>query len=225
VFSGTTFAELSVSNGQHCIKIMELGVTTMKRIKGFITLGMFSLLLLGIPAVASAQWGGGYDPYGRNGGYDPYGRNGGYDPYGRNVGYGNTRNLVRSLKDRSKELQRQIDRELDRGRWDDSRREDRINDIARDFRNAVNRLDNNGRSNDGEIRRVMDLAGQMDRALARGRFSYNVTGLWQSIRNDLQQLGYGYYDNRNNRGRYPGNQYPGNQYPSRRNGLPSWWPF
>ena len=41
---------------------------TMNRIKNLIAISAFSLLILGLPAIASAQWnGGGYG--GNNGGY------------------------------------------------------------------------------------------------------------------------------------------------------------
>ena len=54
----------------------------MNRVKNFITIAAFSFLVLGLPAMASAQYGQ-YDPYGRNGGNN----NGGYG----NGSYGNMR--------------------------------------------------------------------------------------------------------------------------------------
>ncbi len=195
---------------------------TMNRVKNLIAISAFSLLVLGLPAIASAQWGGQNDPYGRNGGYnDPYGRNGGYN----NGQYGDMRSTVRNLKSRTRELTRQIDNDLDRSRVNGTRREDQINEVAKRFRDAVNDLDNNGRQNDREVRRVLDSASQLDRAIGRGRVSYNVQNLWSSIQNDLRYLGgNGYYDddddrnNRNNRN---------NRNPQNRNGrnLPNWWPF
>lgn len=181
----------------------------MNRIKILITISAFSLLVLCLPAIASAQWGGQNDPYGRGGGYG-------------NGQYGDMRSTVRSLKDRTRELTRQIDRDLDRSRIDGTRREDQLNEVAKRFRDAVNDLDNDGRHNDREIRRVMDQASQMDRAIGRAPVSYNVQNLWGSIRNDLRYIGgNGYYDNRNNRNNR------NNRYPRTggRNNLPNWWPF
>ncbi len=202
----------------------------MRSIKNWLALGAFALLVMGIPTVASAQWGGNgqYDPYGRNGQYDPYGRNN--DPYGRGT-YGNTNNVVRSLKSRTREFTRQLDRDLDRGRLNGSRREDQINQLADRFKDAVNDLDNNyynnnrgyGR-NDNEMRRVFDYAGQIERAIGRAQVSYQTRNLWSAIRNDLQSISRGYntYNNGNGRGNNGGVW--GNSR-GNRNGLPSWWPF
>lgn len=201
----------------------------MRSIKNWIALGAFSLLVMGIPTVASAQWGGNgqYDPYGRNGQYDPNGRNGQYDPYGRNGNYGNANNTVRSLKSRTREFTRQLDRDLDRGRLNGSRREDQINELADRFKDAVNDLDNNyynnnrgyGR-NDNQMRRVFDYAAQIERSISRAQISYQTRNLWSSIRNDLQVISRGYapYNNGRNTGVW------GNTRNSRQ-GLPSWWPF
>ncbi|MEJ7622721.1 MAG: hypothetical protein WKF34_01890 [Pyrinomonadaceae bacterium] len=200
----------------------------MNRLRVIIGISAFSLLVLALPAIATAQYYPSNDPYGRNGGYnDPYGRNGGYnDPYGRNNGgYGNnnTKSIVRNLKSRTRELTRQIDRELDHGRYDGSQREDYINDAADRFRDAVNDLNNNSRQDSNEIRRVQQAGSQLDGAIRRSRLSYNVQNLWASIRNDLQQLGgNGYYDNNNRNNRNNRNGYP--QGNTQRN-LPSWWPF
>ena len=68
----------------------------MNRFNILITIAAFSLMVLGLPAIASAQYGG-YDPYGRNGGYNN-GR------YGNNGNYGDMRSTVRNLKSRSARL-------------------------------------------------------------------------------------------------------------------------
>jgi hypothetical protein len=211
----------------------------MNKVKILITISAFSLLVLMLPAVASAQWypqGNQYpnqypsqypsqypnqypSQYPSQYPNDPYGRNGGYST--------DSRQIVRSLKSRTREFTRQVDRDLDNSRVDGTRREDQINDIAKRFRDAVNDLDNNGRLNSNEVNRVHQYAQQMDSAIGRARLSYQTQNLWGAIRNDLQYLGgYGYYDNnrnnRNNRNQYP-QRYP---YPQTRNrNLPSWWPF
>jgi hypothetical protein len=169
-----------------------------------------------LPAIASAQY---YpnDPYGRN---DRYGNG----QYGNN---GDQRSVIRNLKNRTREFTRQLDRDLDRSRMNGTRREDQINHVADRFRDAVNRLDNNGYydnrrgtyGGDGEMRRVYDLAAQIERSIARANISYQTRNLWGAVRNDLQALsrGYGY-----NNGRYGNN---GGWSNRNRNGLPSWWPF
>ncbi len=211
----------------------------MKNIKNWLALGAFTLLFMGVPMVASAQWGGGqYDPYGRNGQYDPYGRNGQYDPYGRNGQYdpyyGNANTSVRSLKQKARSFTSQLDRDLDRSRINGTRREDQINEVADRFKDAVNDLDNDyynnrrgyGR-NDNEMRRVFDRAADVERAISRIQISYQARNLWNSIRNDLQVISRGYntvYNDRNNRNRRNGGGIWGNGRTNRA-GLPSWWPF
>src|SRR6187200_1892842 len=104
----------------------------MRSIKNWLVAAAFSIMILGIPAVSSAQ-------YGQN---DPYNRNG---RYGQNAGYGNygdMRNVVRSLKTRTRVFERQLDRDLDNSRIDGTRREEQIMSLAHDFRNAVDRLSN-----------------------------------------------------------------------------------
>src|SRR5205085_2333895 len=50
------------------------------------------------------------------------------------------RDVTRRLDDRSGDFQRHLDSALDRSRYDGTRREDHINDIARDFRIAASNL-------------------------------------------------------------------------------------
>jgi hypothetical protein len=171
--------------------------------------------MLGLPAIASAQYGQ-YDPYGRNGGYN----NGGYNN-------GDQRSVIRNLKQNARQFTRQLDRDLDHSRYDGSRREDQINTLADRFRDAVNNLNNNGYydsrrgtyGGNNEMRRVYDLAGQIERQIGRANVSYNTRNLWGAIRNDLQSLSGGYYDNGRN------NRRSGGWGNTNRSGLPSWWPF
>src|ERR1700755_1924651 len=99
--------------------------------------------------------------YGRNGRRDDgtYGRRGGrISDYDRRQ----LRDLSRRISDRSHDLQRDIDRALDSSRINGSRREDNINQEARDLRNAADRFRNvAGDSNDlyrssDEARQLLD---------------------------------------------------------------------
>ncbi len=187
----------------------------MRRVKNWIKVGAFSLLVLALPAAASAQYGQ-YDPYGRNGG-----------GYG-NGGYGDVRSTVRDLKKHARDFQRQLDRDLDRSRYNGTRREDQMNELAKRFKDAVNDLDNNGYNNsrnDRELRQVYDIASQIERSIGRSNLSYNSQNLWSAIRNDLQVLsrGYGYNNRRNNGGWGNGNGNGG--YGNGGWNKPSWWPF
>lgn len=196
----------------------------MKNISNWVAFGVFSLLVLGIPAIASAQYRDNRDRDNRDRGrYDDRGYNNG--TYGSNGNYGNLSGVVRSLKDRTREFVRQLDRDLDRSRINGTRREDEVSSQAKRFRDAVNRINDNNNSNwgrrDNNVERALQMGSQLDRSIgmSRVRLSYQSQGLWQGISRDLQMLGNGYgYDSRNNRGNRGG----GGWNNGRR---PSWWPF
>lgn len=164
----------------------------MNRLKSLVAVFAFSLLVLSLPVIASAQWRDNR----RN---DDYYGNGGYNR--------NLQSTIRNLKSRSRQFKRQIDRELDRSRYDGRNREDQINDLAGDFANAVSRLDgeydnrrdyNNSRD---EVQRVLQLGSQLDRVVSRARLSYNIQNEWSGIRQDLQVLANAYGGNYNNNNR------------------------
>ena len=164
----------------------------MNRFKNLFAIFAFSLLVLALPTIASAQWRD------RDRDDDQYNRNGRYNR--------NLEGTIRNLKNNSREFARRLDRELDRSRYDDRNREDRLNNLARDFRDAANRLDDeyDGRRdyNDSynEAQRVLQLGQQLDNALSRSRLNYNIQGDWNRIRQDLDVLANAYgYNNRNNR--------------------------
>jgi hypothetical protein len=194
--------------------------TTMNRVKRITGLIAFSLMILSLPAIASAQWRDddryGNDRYGN----DRYG-NGRYGN-GQYGNYGDMRSTIRNLKNKSNRFERQADRELDRSRWDDTRREGNFMGLVRDFDDAVDELNNSrSRQNSDEVQRVLNLGSRIDRQMARMRVSGNLTQLWNAIEYDLNTLGnaYGYNNGRRNRG-YGNGRGNGNT-----NNLPNWWPF
>ena len=190
----------------------------MTRTKLFTAIFAMALSMIALPAIASAQYGQ-YDPYGRNGQYDPYGRNGGY--YG-NGQYGDMRYLVRSLRSNARELQRHLDNDLDDSRYNGTRREDQLNELARRFRSEVNGLsesNNYNRRRDGRIDRVLNLGDQLGRALSRTRMDGHIRSTWSQIDRDLNVLAQTNGYNRN--GRYGNGGYNNGGY----NNRPSWWPF
>jgi hypothetical protein len=129
------------------------------------------------------------------------------------------RDLARRIDDRSRSFQRNLDRSLDRSRIDDTRREDNINDLARDFRDAANRFRNVAGDNDDlyrsqdEARQLLQLANRVERTLSRVRLDSRTANDWSQIRADLRTVADIYrmrnYDNggygrgRGNRGGYP----------------------
>ncbi|MBP7376525.1 MAG: hypothetical protein KA956_08595 [Pyrinomonadaceae bacterium] len=201
----------------------------MKNIKTYISIAAFSFLVMGLPAIASAQWYPNGNNYPNNGGY---GNNNGY--------YGNVQGAVRDLKQRARSFERQTDNN-DRynnggygnnGGWGNNRNgsytNSNIEDIADDFSKAASRLEdkfgrgrnlNNSRD---EAQRVLQLGSQLDRELRRMRSSNNLRNEWNMIENDLQIIANAYginYNSGRNRGWGNGR---GN---TRGNNMPSWWPF
>lgn len=163
----------------------------MNRFKNLFAVFAFSLLVLALPTIASAQW----RDRDRD---DDYNRNGRYNR--------NLESTIKNLKNRSREFERRLDRELDRSRYDDRNREDRLNSLAEDFRRATARLDSeydnrrDYRNSEDEARRVLQIGQQLGNALYRSGLSYNVQGDWNRIQQDLNVLANAYgYNNRNNR--------------------------
>lgn len=167
----------------------------MNRIKNLLAFFAFSLLILGLPTLASAQW----RDRDRDRDDDEYSRQNGR--YNRNL-----EGTIKNLKNRSREFARRLDRELDRSRYDDRNREDRLNNLAEDFRRATAQLDEeydnrrDYRDSQDEARRVIQLGQQLENALYRSRLNNNVQNDWNRIKQDLNILANAYgYDNRNNR--------------------------
>jgi len=193
----------------------------MNKIKNIIAISAFSLMVLALPAIATAQWGG------NNGGYYPnQGNNrGGY--YG-----GNLEGVAQRLKDESRDFERQVDREFNYNRNRNGNYgggilgtilgggvngnrgygNDRIKRLAEDFRRAAdqfeNRVDgggNNRRDNYRDLSRGQDAANrmlsigsQLSRELNNSRMNSNLRYQWNSIENDLRVVANAYRNN--NRG-------------------------
>jgi hypothetical protein len=184
-------------------------IKAMNNRRTILTVVATALLALCLPVLASAQ-----GSYGR-GRYDGYDR---YDRYNRTL-----RDAARRVSDRSRDFQRHIDAALDRSRYDDTRREDRINEMANDFRNAANGFRNevgDGRNiNRGadEAQRMLQLASRIDRFISRTRLDSRSAYDWSQIRQDLRVIadaygfrlnGSGGYDRDNRRGNAPWWQRP-----------------
>lgn len=178
----------------------------MKRIKGLVAISAFALLVLGLPAVASAQWNGGYGGYG-NGGYN-----------GNNA---NVRSAVKRLQDKAKRFENSVDRYDDRnddrrnrggwGNWGGGYgNSDSLERLTNQFKNAADDLEDaygrgrNMNNSYDEARRVLDLASAIDQQIYNARGGRNLQGQWNSMRQELNIIAgaYGYnngYPNRNNR--------------------------
>jgi len=148
--------------------------------------------------------------YGRNGRRDDgtYGRRNG----GRISDYERRqlRDLSRRISDRSRDLQRDVDRALDNSRVNGTRREDNINQEARDLRSAADRFRSvAGDSNDlysssDEARNLLEQASRISRVLNRVRMDGRTSGDWNQLRGDLRTVAniYGLRFNDNGGGYY-----------------------
>ena len=193
----------------------------MNKIKNIIAVSAFTLMVVALPTMVSAQWNGGNYP---NGGVYQGGR------YG-----GNLDSVANRLKDRSRDFERQVDREFN----NNNRRygntgvlgtilgngtygnrgygNDRIKRLAEDFRQAAARFENrvddnddrdgrygrddsyrNGRWNRGDARdnqaaqRLLDTGAQLERELRSMRMSSTLQYKWNAIRNDLNVVANAY---------------------------------
>jgi hypothetical protein len=184
----------------------------MNRIKSLLGVFAFSLLVLSLPMVASAQWGGNGRDRNRDRDDDYYGRDRDDDRYGRNNGYYNNsrlRDAVRRLERDSNDFVKFVDRALDRSRYDDSRREDQLNNLVKDFRRAADRLEDRFDSRNlyrsqSEAQQVINLGNQIDRSLRRYRLGWDVENYWyNNLKFQVREIENAYrYNNRgNNRNR------------------------
>ena len=145
-----------------------------------------ALLALCLPAVASAQWPG----YDRNRDQN----NGRYGRYDERY----LRDSIQRLDRLAKDFEKDLDRALDRSRRDGTRREDRINGQAREFRNAVSNLKSrfgNGRDlnrSRNEAERVLQEARQLERA---GRLDNRTAAQWSQIQQELRVIANAYGSN------------------------------
>ena len=152
-----------------------------------------AVLLLSLPAAASAQWG--RYPQDRYPDDRGYGR---YDDRG-------LRDSVQRLDRLAKDFEHDMDRALDHSRVNGSSREDRINDQAHQFRSAVSNLKSrvgNGRDlsrSANEAQRVLQEGQQLDRIARPGWFDSRLSSEWSQIQQELRYIsnvygiGYGGY--------------------------------
>lgn len=129
------------------------------------------------------------------------------------------RELARRIDDRSRDLQRDVDRLLDNSRINGSDREDRINNEARDLREAAQRFRNVAGDGDylqgsrDEASRLLQEASRFSRMLGRVRLDSRTASDWNQIRSDLRGVaniynlrfnddrGYDIYNDNRGRGR------------------------
>jgi hypothetical protein len=155
-------------------------------LKSFVTT---AILALGIPMLTAAQ--------GRDYPYTPR-RDYPGGQYNFRYDWGQLRDAVRRVSDRSRSFENIIDRNLDRSRLDGTRREDRINDEVRNFRNAASSLRNrlgDARSLNNsadEARRLLDMGSHIDQFMSRRHLDNRAEITWSQIRDDLRTIANAY---------------------------------
>jgi cytochrome c556 len=182
-----------------------------------------------LPTIASAQWD-------RDRDYRRDRRNNG--DYGRNNSNYDTRYLrdvAERVKDNARNLERDVDRFLDNSRTNGTRREDRINNEVKEFRQAADRfrsrVGNNGNDrNRGyqEAQYLLQSANSTERMLSRLRIDSRTYADWREIKQDLRTIAnaYGLSYNGNDDGYYNRGGYDPRDNRNRdRNGRndDNWW--
>ena len=187
------------------------------------TLIATAVMALCLPLVASAQWG-------NNGPWNRDRRDRDNGRYGGRYDNRTLRDAARRLDDRSGDFQRHLDSALDRSRIDDTRREDNINRLASEFRNAASRF--RSRAGDGrdnyrgadEASRLLQIGSRLGRVVSRVRLDSRTASDWSQIRQDLQLVANIYGLRFDDRGGYYGrdDDYSGNRRDDRRGQNDPW---
>lgn len=181
----------------------------MNRFKTLLTICVFSLLVFGIPTLASAQW--------RDRDDDDYGNNrNGNNSYNRNL-----KELIKRLKNDSKDFRKNVKRETENSRYNSNLRY-----IAEDFEKAADKLKDNydekriNKSYD-EADNLIRVANRLESELYRARLSSYLENDWQQMRQSIRTIA-DFYGIRYN-GNYGGIRNGGNRNGrGNRNGNGNW---
>jgi len=119
-----------------------------------------------------------------------------YNRRSRNRGYSKAQveQIIRRLENQSDRFVRSFDRSLDNSRADGSRREDNLNQRARDLENALDVLrrefDRTDRYQDtkSQVSNVLSVAQDINRAMRNRRLRGNTERLWSQVRSELNSL-------------------------------------
>jgi hypothetical protein len=192
----------------------------MNRIKQIFAISAFSLMVLALPSIASAQ----YRDRDRNDDYYGNAR------YNRNIN-----GTIQNLRNRARNFERFTNRLDDRrdnrnDRWGNrGGNYGRIENLADQFAKATDRLakeyrnDRDLRGSRNEANRVLSIANQIESELSRTR-DRNLDRQWSQIRNDLRILANAFGNGGYNNGGY-NDRYPSNRNGDWRNRVPFPLPF
>lgn len=102
--------------------------------------------------------------------------------------------IIRRLENQSDRFVRSFDRSLDNSRVDGTRREDYLNQRARDLENSLDMLrqefDRTDRYQDtrAQVSSVLNVAEDINRAMRNRRLRGNTERLWAQVRSELNAL-------------------------------------
>jgi len=102
--------------------------------------------------------------------------------------------VIRRVEERSDRFVRLFDESLDRSRLNNSEREDRLNERARDLEAAIDALrsdfDRTDRYRDtqSQVSRVLDAAQGINNVVRRRRLDANTERQWSLVRTELNTL-------------------------------------
>lgn len=113
---------------------------------------------------------------------------------GRNYTKAQVENIIGRVEERVDNFVNRIDRSLDNSRLDGSRREDQINDRAKDLERATDELrrefDRRDRwiENKDEVRRCLNIANDINAVMKRRKFNRETEQNWERVRYELNTL-------------------------------------
>jgi hypothetical protein len=102
--------------------------------------------------------------------------------------------LIRNCEQRTNDFRGQIDRALDHSRLDGTRREWRLNSLARRLENEMDTVRHEFERRDDfmdireNVERALDAAREIDRAMEREHLERDAERAWRRLRADLDRL-------------------------------------
>lgn len=102
--------------------------------------------------------------------------------------------IIKRVENRSDEFKKEFDKALDRSRLNGTKREDQLNQYAKDLEKATDELrrefDRRDQwiENRDEVRRCLALASKLDVAMRNRRLGSKVESTWSALRYELNTL-------------------------------------
>ena len=113
---------------------------------------------------------------------------------GSNVRRGQIDRLIRNLEERVDRFVVQFDYALDNSRLNNTRRENRLNELAKNLEAATDELrrefdrNDSRRENSAEVRKCLNIASDIDVAMRNRRLNRATENNWRAVRTELNAL-------------------------------------